>query len=381
MDVVIITVLSVLALPVIGGLGYLLYYCFSLPLRRQEEVRFFLDLVESGLKQGKSVEHTIEGATTSGDRSLGAAFEMLGGHLRRGMGLVAALKFASKLLPPPITAMLKAGQELGDLGKVMAACRDYLKDSVAQMWKAQHYLVLLAFVVTPAWFIVFQVLYVFVMPKLDQIFMDMSEGSALPASLLFDLLRRHGPAFMLTQLLLVLVFYGAAFLYLGGPAVTEWLAKHTGLADVLAFHTPWKRKRMQRDFSAVLAALLDGGVPESQAVILAAEAAGNAVFRARAAQVVAELSHGTHLLEAVQRLDDSGEFKWRLANVARIGQGFSAALSGWHEALDAKAFRQEQTAAQVLTTSMVLVNGVFVGLLCVSVFQMLIHIIEVAPLW
>ena len=37
---------------------------------------------------------------------------------------------------------------------------------------------------------------------------------------------------------------------------------------------PWRRKRFQRDFSAMLAVLLDAEVPETEAVGLAAEATG-----------------------------------------------------------------------------------------------------------
>ena len=47
-----------LAVP-ICALSALVYYLMSLPLRRQERARFFLDLIETGLKAGTNVEHTI----------------------------------------------------------------------------------------------------------------------------------------------------------------------------------------------------------------------------------------------------------------------------------------------------------------------------------
>jgi len=49
-------------------------------------------------------------------------------------------------------------------------------------------------------------------------------------------------------------------------------------------------------------------------------------------------------------------------------------------ALSARAFQLEQTVAQVLTSGLVVMNGVFVGLLAVYGFSVLITITELA-LW
>jgi hypothetical protein len=57
------------------------------------------------------------------------------------------------------------------------------------------------------------------------------------------------------------------------------------------------------------------------------------------------------------------------------------ALTGWHEALDAKAFQLEQAAAQVTTTVLVLVNGLIVASFMIAVFLVLITLINGAALW
>jgi type II secretory pathway component PulF len=153
------------------------------------------------------------------------------------------------------------------------------------------------------------------------------------------------------------------------------------LVDWIAWRVPWKHKRMQRNFSAMLAVLLDGGVPESNAVRLAGDCAANEVFRRRAASVQAALAQGVRLTDAVRRLDDSGEFRWRLANAAHARGGFLRALTGWHEALDAKSFQQEQAAAHIVTSALVLANGVLVALVALAVFGALVSIIEAGVLW
>jgi hypothetical protein len=43
----------------VGFVAWLAYYLLSLPLRRQERARLFLDLLESALHQGRPVEQTL----------------------------------------------------------------------------------------------------------------------------------------------------------------------------------------------------------------------------------------------------------------------------------------------------------------------------------
>jgi hypothetical protein len=101
----------------------------------------------------------------------------------------------------------------------------------------------------------------------------------------------------------------------------------------------------------------------------------------RSAKAAELLRKGARLSEAVLRLDDSPEFRWRLANALHGAGGFLKALSGWHEALDAKAFQLEQTAAQVSTTLLVLVNGFIVGCIMLGVFLVLIGLLNHMTLW
>jgi type II secretory pathway component PulF len=80
-------------------------------------------------------------------------------------------------------------------------------------------------------------------------------------------------------------------------------------------------------------------------------------------------------------LDDSGELQWRLSNALRGTGGFARALTGWHEALDAKAFQLEQTAAQVTTALLVLLNGFIVACILIGMFLPLIQLLNRATLW
>ena len=87
------------------------------------------------------------------------------------------------------------------------------------------------------------------------------------------------------------------------------------------------------------------------------------------------------LTEAIQVMDKAGEFHWRLTNASHAHAGFLQSLVGWHESLDAKAFQQEQAAAHGITTALVLLNGLFVGVVVISVFLFLVSIINAGVLW
>ena len=80
-------------------------------------------------------------------------------------------------------------------------------------------------------------------------------------------------------------------------------------------------------------------------------------------------------------MDNTPEFHWRISNALARGAGFLRALTGWHEALDAKAFQLEQSAAQITTTGLVLLNGVIVASIIVAIFLALVQLINQATLW
>jgi hypothetical protein len=122
--------------------------------------------------------------------------------------------------------------------------------------------------------------------------------------------------------------------------------------------------------------LLDGGVPEAMAVGLAGDCTANEICRRRAQHVIAALESGVKLDAAVRVFDDNGEFHWRLTNAIHARGGFLAALRGWHEALDAKAFQQEETATHALTSGLVIMNGLVVALIAVGTYGMLVMMLK-----
>ncbi len=362
---------------VLVGVLLLIHFLLTLPMRRAERARLFLDLIETAIKQGRPVEETIISLTQSRDLSMGPRFHLVAAWLEQNLPLHEALAKVPRFLPPQVTAMLLAGRNIGDLRKVLPACRQLLKDAVSQTRSAISYLVILTFVITPTGMWVAGVLEVFVMPKFKEIFEGALGGGmqALPGGIgfVFD----HLWTLIEIQAVFLFLLWLAAFVYVGGPRIVSWFP----FLQRIHYWMPWRRKRLQRDFSAMLAILLDSGAPEPEAVALAADCTANKIFRQRAARAVDGLKQGLKLTQAVQAMDGSGEFGWRLTNAFHGGGGFFKALAGWHEALDAKAFQEEQAAAHGITSALVLWSGLFVGAIVISVFMLLVALINMGNLW
>jgi type II secretory pathway component PulF len=245
---------------------------------------------------------------------------------------------------------------------------------------ALNYMAILTVLVPPFMIGIPIAINVLVLPKFKEVFSGVLEGQELPAFTRMVFEHSTGPLVVLA--IGYALIWIATIAYIGGPVLHEGLHRAwPGMADRILYRLPWRRKRLQRDFSSMLAVLLDAEVPEVEAVSLAAESTANAVVRRRAAQVCAQLDSGVKLPLAIRALDDSGELQWRLTNALQRGRGFLRALKGWHEALDAKAFQLEQASAQTATSVVILLNGLLVAAIVIAMFLALIAILNGALLW
>jgi type II secretory pathway component PulF len=320
------------------------------------------------------VEQAILSAAESRDRVMGVRFYMLAAHLEDGARLGEALEKVPTFLPPQVNAMLRAGEKLGDLKKVLPAWREVLRIAPDTVRATTHYMVAILMVFAPICIWLITLLMVFVVPK----FKDVAGGMGAPLWPVSLFVFAIVPQLVEFEIAVFFILLAVAIFYVGGPGFLRWFkCRVFGLSlelplDWLAWRVPWKRKKFLRAFSAMLAVLLDGGVPETEAVRLAGESTANEICIRRARRVIAALESGAKLDDAIRAFDDTGEFHWRLANAVHARGGFLEALRGWHAALDAKAFQQEETATHVMTSGMVILNGIVVALIAIGMFGILI---------
>jgi type II secretory pathway component PulF len=323
------------------------------------------------LQRGQPLEPAILSAAENHDRAIGVRFYMVAAHLESGCRLGEALEKVPSFLPPQVNAMIRAGEKLGDLKKVLPACREVLRVAPDTVRSTMHYMVAILLIFAPVACWLIAILSTFVIPKFKDVFAGM--GVQIWPFTLFVLDLNNSHILVGFEMLLFFGLLMVAAIYVGGPGFVRWFQfRQVPVVDWIAWHIPWKQKKLQRAFSAMLAVLLDGGVPEAEAVRLAGDATANEVCRRRARRVIAALEKGVKLDEAVRAFDDTGEFHWRLTNASHAHGGFLNALRGWHEALDAKAFQQEETATHIATSTLVILNGLVVALIAISMFGMLV---------
>ena len=358
-----------------GAFAVLMHFLLSLPMHRRDRALFFLDLLETVLQRGQPVESAMVSAAANRDRAIGVRFFIVAAHLEGGARLGEALEKEPRFLPPQVNAILRAGEKLGDLKRVLPACREVLRLAPDTVRTTMHYMVAILMLFAPIAIWLICMLSVFVIPR----FKEVAAGTDVKlwpiTTFVFALNDSH--VLIGFEALVFLALATVVLIYIGGPGLVRYFQfRHAPIVDWITWRVPWKRKQLLRTFSAMLAVLLDGGVPEAEAVRLAGDCTANELCRQRARRVTAALQQGAKLTEAVRAFDDTGEFHWRLTNATHGQGGFLKALLGWHEALDAKAFQQEETATHALTSGLVVLNGVVVGLMATATFGLLIAILR-----
>jgi type II secretory pathway component PulF len=302
-----------------GVFSVLLHFVLSLPMRRRDRARFFLDLLETALDRGQAIEQAILSAAESRDRVMGVRFYLLAAHIENGARFTEALEKVPTFLPPQVNAMLRAGDKLGDLKKVLPACREVLRVAPDTVRSTLHYMVAMLMVFAPIAIWLITMLMIFVVPKFKDVAAGMGVRVWQPALFVFQI----APQLVWFEIILFSLLMTVAIFYIGGPGFVRWFQfRSVPLVDWLAWQIPWKQKKLLRAFSAMLAVLLDGGVPEAEAVRLAAESTVNEICRRRARHVTAALEGGAKFAEAVRAFDDTGEFRWRLTNAIHARGGF-----------------------------------------------------------
>src|SRR5450830_1650226 len=86
-ELILLTLVWLLFSLLLCGLAWVVYFLFSLPLRRLERARLFLDLMGAALKSGRNLEQTIVAISQTRESSVGVRFHLLAAHLEQGLRL------------------------------------------------------------------------------------------------------------------------------------------------------------------------------------------------------------------------------------------------------------------------------------------------------
>jgi type II secretory pathway component PulF len=351
------------------ALGFWVFQSLRQPVFRRESAMIFLEMIESALKQGVSVENAIVNLSLQGEKSMGKWFHILALEIEKGARFGKALEKVPMLLPQKVVAMLRVGEEMGDLRRVIPACRLKLQDGQSESLAAMNYQIVFAFALSP----VILLMTFFISNKITPVFYDILAGYKTGMPLFSKWVFNSMGMIAGVQLMLSLLVYFFGTTFLGARKVRWKLGKR--FSRLIAYchsRTAWNRLRIKRDFASMLALLLDSGVPEERALMLAGSATGSQEFAGRAAVAAGKVREGVKLTSAMEGLDESGEFRWRLENAVHSNKrgGFTMALKGWCDSLDAQAFQKEQVGAQLFSTALLVLNAALVALMAAAVLYL-----------
>ena len=338
-------------------------------LRRREFNRSFVDLVQICSKCGRPIEHMIIELAEGKGPGFGGQLRRMADQILKGQNFGEALKKCPDFLSPQIGTILCTGLKMNNLSAVIPACREILREPPITTKTATQYTIFATSLFLPIGAAMVVQTKLFVLPRMEDELLQTGQSIGWLAQFLFD----HAYGIAAAEGCLVILFILAAGLFTGTSKIFQrWKYHGVSLIDWTGWNISWKRMRLQQTFSAMLAVLLDGDVPEAEAVRLAADCTANEICRRRVQQVIAVMEQGAKLDDAVAVFDQHGEFHWRLANALHTRNSILEALRGWHETLDAKAFQKEETAGHLAASGLVILNGLVVALIAVAIFGLMI---------
>src|SRR5208282_6297616 len=153
----------------VGIFSAVVHFLLSLPMRRRDRSLFFLDLIETVLQRGQPLEPAILAAAENRDRAIGIRFYMVAARIEGGDSLGEALEMEPGFLPPQVNAILRAGEKLGDLKKVLPACREVLRIAPDTVRTTTHYMVAILLIFAPVAIWLISLLSTFVIPKFKDV--------------------------------------------------------------------------------------------------------------------------------------------------------------------------------------------------------------------
>ncbi len=357
--------------------GWVAYHWLTGPVRRRERALLFLDLVGYGIARGQSPERTVFELSARRETCFGSQFHLVALECSRGRRLSEALASVPEFLPSRIGKIIALGEELGDVAKVLPVCRESLgitgqerDGTVATLGFASWTTLVFAAFLTPV--------AVVVLPKLHEVFGPLL-GQVLEDSGTDEKLTNPFTAF--PMLILTLMILSVAGLLIANErfAALGRFIPFLRFLD-LKMLLPWVRLRMKRDFAAMLALLLDAGVPEETAVLRAAEATDSRLISRMGRRMAGDIRNGSGLPNAVMKRGLDRSFAWTLTNCLRSGRDFFVSLRSANDALSLRAERLEQQAATGAVILFTLMNGTIIGLFAIWLFRCFVLLIEEAAL-
>ncbi|MHB8920972.1 MAG: type II secretion system F family protein [Halothiobacillus sp.] len=278
-----------------------------------EDVLFFTSklalLLRSGLPLVKAM-NIMKGMVSNVEMS--AVRENVLDQIKAGAPLSEALLRYPKLFSPLYVNMVRAGEQGGNLDKVLGELTEHLERAKELRSSVVSALIYPAILSLVAFLSVFLLLG-FVVPRFEVLFRNMGQALPLPTQIVVGLghfTAQYGWVFVVIAVIAVIAWQRAS----QRPAFRVW---KDGMALRLPLFGSLLVKYETTIFSRTLGTLLESGVPVIKAVPIAVETLGNTRIRGAMSKVQDSIKEGGRLSDT---LENTGLFSEMGVQMIRVGE-------------------------------------------------------------
>jgi len=326
---------------------YIVYMIVTWPDRKRERIGFRLNVLKFGLENGLDDGEIVDALCASFIRRK-TMVPRIKKRLERGLSLVKSLSMSQRIFPGSVTAVLRAGEEMGDLPRMVSHAErqmDFDRSLYTRINMQFLYpLYLLVFTGTPV-----SISFIFIYPEFAEMIDELSD-EVYGLEDIWHLSPRH----------VFLMVWGAI-----GLCVTAYII----------FHWRLSVRKKNLTFVQVLSSAILRNLNEDTALELAGDAADSRRFQRATGKARRLLKEGADLKEAVAGAFAGGERMLWFFNQSRQSDA-AEVLETWAGMLRDALDRRADVFSQALSTLIVLCVGVCAFLLAYTIFNMLITLMN-----
>jgi len=289
-------------------------------------------------------------------------------QVNEGISLRNALARHPKVFAPIFINMVESGEASGTLPLVLVRLAEFMEAQVrlrSKVTSAMTYPLLMGVIGGGLMMVIF----VFVIPKIANIFVSMNKKLPWYTKLLMDMSFFLKDYWWLVILMIVLTIWGFKSFFAtesGRVKKDEWALKMPLFGDLV-------RMVAVSRFSSTMATLLKGGVPLVTALGIVKSVVGNEVLAKAVGEARENITEGETISEPLRR---SGQFPSLLLHMIAIGertgelpQMLEMVAQNYEEQVNAKVERM----TSLLEPLMIVFMGLSVGVIVMAVFVPLLE--------
>lgn len=300
--------------------------------------------------------------------AISVALRAVASRLEAGESLDNALQSSGVAVPPLFTSLVRAGERVGSLPRVLARLCAFSHRSFDTQKHIQEALAYPIFLMISLCVFVVCLGNV-VIPQFRAIFNSFSAQLPLPTQLCFGIYdtARDAVVSPLVYLIAVLCALTIGFVWMTRVA-SYGREKERFILRLPFFKTLYRASVVER-FSRCVSMLIENKVPANEAVVLAGAATGSHIYEDASKLSAEQIAAGTGIADALSNTGGfRGSYLWIVRNAEQNGT-LAAAFEALADAYEREVERRRRMFLAAITPAFTIVMGLTVGFVVVAMFM------------